>query len=68
MHVSEHFMYIHAMEATFLHVIQCMHETLLPCMNHDWFMHGEIKRVKHACFKEIGIIYAYNMHVTCIHA
>ena len=40
-----------------------MHETLLPCMNHDWFMHREIK---HTCFKEIGIIHAYNMHLTGI--
>ena len=37
-------------------------------MNHDWFMHREIKRVKHARFKKIGLIHAYNMHVTGIHA
>lgn len=58
-HVSTHFMH----EGYFL---TCnMHETLFPCLNHDWFVHREIA---YACFEEIGIIYVYDMHVTRIHA
>ena len=62
MHISAHFMHGS-------YFLACnKHETLLTCMNHDWFMHRNKTGVKRACFKEIGIIYVYNMRVTGIHA
>ena len=40
-------MYVYA-SAHFMHesyFLACnMHETLLPCMNHGWFMYGEMKQ------------------------
>ena len=50
MNVSAHFMH-----RSYFHE-HTMHETLLPCMNHGWFMHGDMK---HACDK-------YTMHEMCM--
>ena len=51
------------MEATFLYVIIIIYETLLPCMNHDWFRHREIKHASN--MQETGIIYVHTI-ITCM--